>query len=596
MWCTECRQESTNINELLLNKINSCNRCKQTAATIQRLSLISKMNYEEIIKNGILKETPIYDNGCLITANTIKFKFDDFNGESYIYEICEILNLAEGEIYDKKEKYSIFNMMIGKIYDDLYRACSGTENGTIILLLTALEYNRYITLGLVTWLKGANLTEAINDSLVRCIIQTLDMYKSFPNVMQQNFINYESLYCDIERLMAIDKLALEYGIEAIELKREKLFNCDITNKDSNFKKIIQILRALCIINNLKIEYTEGRLKDRALSIDKDGKLIWNYMSIDYSSEYVSEMKATQNEVITDKHIKSINRILNNYKGFNIETIKKIINTVQSNCEIGDEFLIADKTSWLIVIQNSCSCSREIACKIFEEFVYKVDKEKVFSERTRIEYRAMRKCFYEYDNRYIAVVNLLSFCLQNWIVCMYAREIEDENLKKKMQVIHDSINTEFEKSVYCQIKDELKVETIKWNVENKEINYGKKVIELPGQIDVLLYLNKKIFVIECKNLELKSDPKSSANEYNKLTKTGNKTFQDKLHKKINIINQNKIEVLDFLEVTGVENEFVEVIGVIVVKTFTDASLVDTENYEVVTASNICEWIRNKSHSI
>ncbi len=595
MWCTECRRESADIKKLLLNEVADCKCCQQMAATIEELTFISKISYEEIIKNGILKETPIYDKGHLIFANTRKFKFDDYNGESYIHEICQTLNLEENKIIVKKEKYTIFNMIIGKIYDDLYVECSGVENGTIILLLTALEYNRYITNGLITWLKGTNLAEDANDSLMGGIIQTLDMYKSFSNVRHQKLIKYETLYCNLESQMSIDKLAFEYGLEAIELKRKKLHNSDIKN-DVNFKKIIQILRALCIINCLKIEYTEGRLKEKELSIDKDGKLILNYLSKNYSAEYVKEMKDTHDNGIAEKYVKSINHILDNYKGFNAETIKKIINTIQNNCKIGDEFLVADKSSWLNIIQTSCSCSREMANNIFEEFIYRVDKKKVFSEKTRIEYRAMRKCFFEYDNRYITIVNLLSLAMINWILYMYSGEIEDDILKKKMQKIYERIDTEFEKYVFGHIKDEFKVETIKWNIENIQINNGNKNLKLPGQIDVLLYINNKIFVIECKNLELKSDPKSSANEYNKLTKTGNKTFQDKLHKKVSTIEQNKDDVLDFLTVNNMKNEFVETIGVIVVKTFTDASIGKAEKYEVVSVSNICEWIKRKSPSI
>ncbi len=314
----------------------------------------------------------------------------------------------------------------------------------------------------------------------------------------------------------------------------------------------------------------------------------------YSKVYVNEI---QNETQEDVEIyeKRINIILRKIKGFDFNTIRDFLNGIQRHCCVADDYLIGGRSSWVQAIMDCCHCNETVADSVFKEFLFEIDEKKLFSEKARNEYRAMRKCIFKYKDAYITVVNLLLLALENWICGVYNNDFNEKIMESNLKEVQGAIDADFEVEVYKLLKDELNGSTRRKNINTKDIAYGKKIVELPGEIDVLLFYNNKIFIIECKNIGLKFEPKASANEYNKFVRKDKKSFQARLDGKVKKLKENVESVLHFLSVgkEQIDYDKIEVCGVFVVKYFTDVCLIDTKGYDVVLSSQLCKWIREKT---
>lgn len=596
MRCKDCenKKEKRTFEDLLLDKCNECDHCSKIKSHIERFSMISVSRYETLIISSVIKITPIYCDSKMVVVNAKQVEVYDYNARDYLKSICKIYGFCGLSLEKKEEKYRYLNGFIGLVYDEFYKECGGQKEEILVMLLSVLEYNRFLTLGLILWLmKGKNIIDNKSAAL-DIILQTLYMVKNMAKHVGDISLltNYEELYCKFENLFALDKMALEYGIEALEYKKDVMCNGLSHKKVINIERIIQMLRAIAVLNYYKIELTEGRLKNCILQIDDEGDFLFDNIMPDYSIEYVNEMQKRSPEDIYEEYESAINKILKSYKGFDLADIRKIMYVIQDKCSIGDEFLVGDEESWIYCIMNACECEYKTATQIMREFVFEINKEKIFSERTRNESRAMRKSIFKYGDEYISVVNLLTYALGNWMLYTVSGEVSDKKLKSKLQKIYNKIDLYFEESVYTNLKNSLKVKTIRKNITPEEIRDEDGNINLPGEIDVLLYFCETIFVIECKNIDLKSDPKASANEYSKLIKRNKGSFQDKLSRKVAAIEKNKKNVLKYL---GTEEDYSivkRVAGVIVVKSFTDACINKSEGFEVVMANDICEWIEKR----
>lgn len=587
----EWGNSNINWNNLLLENYQYIPEMKNIKDFIDGWAAFSIAKYREVLTNGILNITPIYYNSKLIVANAKLYEFNDYNVEIYISEICKVYGFSGVAIKDKQEKYDFLNKLLAIVYDDFYKECDGKWDEVLIGLLSILEYNRYLMNGLALSLVDQETFSLENDLLMSKILQTLDMYKILPEEMQCQFIRFEELYFMLENMLALDKRSIEYGIESLEYKRckgEKL----IINKEVRLEKIIQIMRGMTLLNVWKVEFTEGRYKDTKLKFDKEGKVVFDKKIADYPVNYVQSVSDIEMEEY-EKYDTKINHILEVEKGFSLIDIKEIIHGIKIRCGIGDEFLIGDEYQWISAIKNCCKCSEEIASRILREFIYFVDQDKMFTNKTKYDNRAMKKCIFLFGNKYISIVNLFSLSLVTWLNGIYTGEMDDEKIKRKLQEIYEQIDNDFEKQVCALLKNELSIETIRWNIHERDILFNREVIVLPGQIDVLLYINKKIFVIECKNIGLKSDPTASSNEYKRLTKLSKKSFQGKLDKKVKKVEENKMAILNYLALSEEDVSQIEVVGVIVIKSFSDATLIETNSYDVVLVSNIVEWIKNKA---
>lgn len=586
MKCGKCAGIIEEIVDLQMNDNLDCNYCKKMKGEIEKCQVLACESYEEIITNEISSITPLFYNGHILIVNMQLCELEEYRAENCLKVLCQTLDMCDSNIIIKEEKYIFLNRLLGKIYDEFYELIRNQEERALISLLSALEFNRFLMIGIIFWLRYGDISTR-KHPLLDGMVQTLENYKTMSGYTHVSTIKYEDIYFQFESILAMDKHAFEYGIEALEYKRSKKCGYECTNAQFDMKRAIQLLRALALVNYYKVETTEGRLKNCNFRIDKEGEIKFDNENISYSDKYVSEMQETFKSDINEKYEQEINRILNNKKGFDIGLIKKLLIAIESSNILGDEYLVGDEYSWVQVIMNSCDCAYEVANKIFYDFVYVVDEEKLFSANSRMENRALRKCFFKYKDCYITVVGLLSFALVNWISEIYTRENIEVDLKKALQKIYNEMDIDFEESVYVYLKENLHIETIKWDVN------AIAGVNLPGQIDVLLYINKKIFVVECKNFGIKTHPKVSANEYHQFMRKSKKSFQDKLNEKVLEISRNREKVLEFLGVEADGSDIDEVVGVFVVREFTTATMVKNEGYDVVTVKSVCEWIKNRA---
>lgn len=93
-----------------------------------------------------------------------------------------------------------------------------------------------------------------------------------------------------------------------------------------------------------------------------------------------------------------------------------------------------------------------------------------------------------------------------------------------------MDLEFENVVLDVLKSAFSGASIKGNLREADLMKYMNLYDFPGQIDNILLYGHKIFVIECKNFTLKTDVRSIANEYSRLTKFNSNSIQGKMHKK------------------------------------------------------------------
>ena len=97
-------------------------------------------------------------------------------------------------------------------------------------------------------------------------------------------------------------------------------------------------------------------------------------------------------------MKFINNLPFKLTGAQQRAVNEILNDLHMKCRIGDGFLIGDEYQWISAIKNSCKCDDEIASRIFQEFLYYVDQDKIFTNKTKHDNRAMKKCIFSLGNK------------------------------------------------------------------------------------------------------------------------------------------------------------------------------------------------------
>ncbi|NSL46435.1 NERD domain-containing protein, partial len=149
-----------------------------------------------------------------------------------------------------------------------------------------------------------------------------------------------------------------------------------------------------------------------------------------------------------------------------------------------------------------------------------------------------------------------------------------------------INEEFEVEIYELLKNSLS-KKILYNFT--KIGSKPPFIEPPGQIDILLYYQYNLYVIECKNYDLKTNIPSVANEVKRIQNDE----IGKLEKKVRFVKENLRSILpligvDILEADSIEN----VTGLFVTKNFSVGELL-TNQLPIINYSSLIDWIKSKN---
>ena len=599
MRCDKCNfYGEIDEKDILLDYIkNNCTHCKGIKEEINLYSKLAETMYEKDIENWLYSNTPVIFDGNIIIGDLKNYEFPRALGETKIRDICLKYNMNNLVARAKDEKKTVIYKLLGTLYDDLFRIIDINPEAILIGILTCLEFNRYISAILVSGLMKSFINNEPQDSkLGRMINQTFQMLLSSKNMAEMNGIkmdlNFDSIYCELESQFAFDKLCFEYGIEAVHYRIEKNNRTDDENNfnEYNYFEMLSLLRAIVTLRSAYIEFIDGYYRDHDLII-LDGYFTDGNLFSGYENNYIENMTAQQINKSFIRHKEEFNKVLSAYKGFTIDTIQRISEAVQHNYIIGNEILIGNHETWIKLFMKFGLCNLNEAVAVFNEFIFKPANNMIYSVKSRKEDRITRKPIVKYDNIYYSIVDLLLYSMNLFIIGIFTGDFKDKEFNSKFQELYENINIDFEYEIYNLLKHELFIEKLKYNVGQKDIRINKIIVEIPGQIDIIAIYAKKLFVIECKNFDLKIDPKSVANEYGRLTKETRESVQIKLEDKINIIKANKEIVAKFLGEENPDTIDKEPIGVIVTNVFTIATMAKDVKYNIITKDKLIEWIKN-----
>lgn len=597
MRCEKCNlKDGVDEKDILLDYIkNDCSYCKKVKEKINSYSEIAQIIYEKDIESWLYSNTLVMYEENIIYGNSKEYDLYRASGETKIKDICFKCNIENFVARTKKEKEMVIYKLLGTLYDSLYKIIDINPDAAFIGILTCLEFNRYITAILISGLMKNFINNDTEFSrLGRMINQTFYMLLSCKNFAKQSNLkmepSFDTIYCDFESQLAFDKLCFEYGIEAIQYRQKLNGKNDNNFNKSNYFEILSLLRAIIGLRSTYVEYIEGYYKNHDLIIINGYMTNVNLFS-GYEDNYIENITLKEMNEGFVKHKEEFNKILLECKGFTIDTIIRISESIQKNYLIGDEVLIGNLEIWIKLFMKFGSCNMDEATSVMNEFIFWPDGKIIYSMESRKEKRITRKPIVKYQDMYYSIVDLLIYSLNMYISVLANGDFKDEKLHSKLQSLYKSINDEFEFEIYKLLKQELLIEKIKYNVGQKGIRVKRITIELPGQIDVLAIYDNKIFVIECKNFDLKTESKSVANEYVKLTKESQDSFQIKLYNKIKVIKDNKEIVAEFLGEENPDAIAKEPIGVIVTNMFTMATMAKDIKFNIVTKDKLITWIKN-----
>lgn len=597
MICTKCSLNLLEIQpkDLLLNEETCCESCKNIYKLIEKNSFKGYEQYQFDLLQWLYLNTPIKNGSNIIMANSKQFNFPRYDERDIIADVIKALSLENRQYFEKKEKEQVLNYLLGNLYDKFFNEIKNPLK-YLFSYMSCLEYNRFIAATIVSWLqKNIEKDNPTNDTLVNMIIETLNFIKEFNILKKQNIkdnIDINILYFDLENLLAADRISLELGIELIAYKISKQSYSFLDDEEElKFGESLQIIRAIFTIHSVKIDFLEGKDKNAKLIFDINGYIKSSIKQKEIASSYIKDMTSFRSIQTKDEDdILKLNEVIFDHYGFELSSILAIVQNAQKIFIIGDEYLVGDERAWCEMIKALGNIDINEAKSIFKFLIYNNDKNLIFTESSRKDERALRKCLINIDAIFVCPVNIFIFSLTGLYVDIRIGDIKDVSLMKALnkEKIYEKIQLAFEEEVYKYISMNLSNLKIKKNIKQKDI----RNVYLPGELDILLLYSNKIFVIECKHFNIKIDAKSMANEYQRLTKINKNSIQNKLKEKVEAINDNLRDVLYFMGENYDNNTNYMTIGVITTKNFTLASMEENLPFPIVTYENLCEWIKNK----
>lgn len=598
MICKKCRNNYKIIKpkHILLHNNISCGYCNDFSKSVDIIRLHSKVEYESDLTNWLYLNSPVIDGDKLIIANSRDFNIPFCDGSMLISEIILRQGMENNRYQTNCEKYKVINAILGFLYDDLYDKVRLNPIGVLLALLNCMEYNRFVAFSIISWLKVKDKEQRVHDDgFVNMVIDTFDMLNRFRefNIKRYNVnLDINVLYFNLETLLAADKLSLEHGIEVIFDRCSKDINPLITNEEVRFVEILNLLRAIHMAHTIKVIYTEGEKKECPLVFNACGKIIHNIVYDNLEDAYIYDMKNQRSFFSIEKYSEKIEKVVKGHFGFGFDSIEKIFDNIFKKYPLGDDFMVGDKESWCKVLEQLGELNNLTAQLLFQYFLFDINNLNIFDGKSRKNERITRKPIVMIDNVAICTVNSFAHALIAFKVDIYEGDIEDNILLNNLNKLYKEIDLEFEKAVLDFLKPAFSDASIKGDLREADLMKFMDLSDFPGQIDIIMLYGSKIFVIECKNFTLKTDVKSMANEYSRLTKVNSKSIQGKLNKKVTWVRNNIDKIINYFGDNYDRSKKYDVTGVITTSTFSAVSMEDKLEYPVITWTRLHDWIKQQ----
>lgn len=589
MACINCTP-IFNPASLLIENANDCKKCTKVIDYIECNSSLAYLVYSIDIQEKFKKIAPIFNGSQLLMFNA-RFLDEGYSEGEILSDIIDSLNIKNTTYENKNEIENVCNIIMGHIIDRIKDLIFDNPKGYLVSLLTILEYSIHLTFMTVGWLNDEENKiniEEITDDVGKLIIRSLKFQRD-----NNYFGQFEQIYKDWEGTLSLDKLALQYGIEVVSYLSK---NRESSNKEISqikFKKLFVTIRAMYELLLTRDEAS----KNKRLQIDKEGnissKKVDNYK--EFSKLYVDSLIGRKKSAFDLKVKGKFNRVCKKYIGISLDDINIIIDNLMKCYCNSDDFLIGTKEYFQELIKNLSGCSDEDAKLFMYNFLSNGNDTFIFATNTSLrDNRPLRKCLITVDDDIIACpISVLKFSLIGFYNDITHATLPESLFQKELfKIVDKNVNEKFEMDVVKHLQKNLHGVYIKGDIKENtlpDITYGKRFVHFTGQIDIIMMYEKKLFVIECKNPDLKYTEKAMMSEVNRFREKGD--FQKKLNTKVKEVYDNWDSVVKFL---GVE-ENVEKhtpISFFVINTFSMAVLEKDLPNKVIPFSNLIEWINQQ----
>ena len=276
--------------------------------------------------------------------------------------------------------------------------------------------------------------------------------------------------------------------------------------------------------------------------------------------------------ISNNNLKELSRCLQNFNGL-----------------CNDEYIIGCIDDLTVQIARTSNIDPISIRKLLTYVTYQMPNE-YLDGKTHFDDKVTRKSLIKMNEYLLTPLGLFKTSISNIYVDIIHNQISDNNIKSKLSKVYGLMNEEFENYIFQKCKQELNYTFIKNNVQQKDICIDYTSVELPGEIDVLLLYHDILFVVECKNIAMRSTfdlINSIKIDFESIYKKS--SFQNKLAKKVSVLQNNIDSVKKYI---GVESEIKKVTGCIVTNGFYFMSDKENSNkFDVLVWSELIEWIKN-----
>ncbi|MEK3707035.1 NERD domain-containing protein [Paenibacillus sp. FSL R7-0198] len=592
MACEYCSTSYSKEQIIEGSKKHLCETCSYLEDMINNFVINTHPIYVIDLTKKFLSICPIFNEGKIISANSARIDLSGYDEEKIIKKITNKLELNDTKYLDKKSIAMITNHLMGHLFDNVREIITDNPKGYLLSFLKLLEYNIHITMAAVSWLnrgEKAFKIEEITDNFSRTVVQSLDLQKKYNS-------SFNSIYKEWENVLALDKQAFQYGIEIINYYSERVPESNKKLNDDKFGELIATVRAIFFILNVRDIASEGLLSENQLIIDKEGLLRVNQkIDHDYFSDfYVDAMINRRKVSISNVISKQFDQVCQKYIGVDLDGVQKIGHDLLKTYKNSDEFLIGSISYFKLLFMELLNIPIEASERLLALFMNDQDTLEFAVSTTEREYRPLRKCLIPIKNDIIACpVSLLSYAATALYLDIIENSLPESSFKRELFKITSQVHKEFEKEVANSLKTTFKDALIKYNVRKENeipFHYKKGYVTLSGQIDVLILVQGKLFVIECKDNPYKYTAKAISNELNKFRKVSKGSYQFKLKNKINDIKENWDSVISYLGVADPHSvEKHEPIGLFVVDSFSASALEEELVYPVVLFSGLRNYI-------
>lgn len=477
----------------------------------------------------------------------------------------------------------VCNKVLKSIISEFESLISGNPIGYLICLLTYLEQNVLGTIASITWLhdKFRNGLDTKNDNYEFSVV----ISQTFARLLEENKDSFNYIFKNWEAYLGLDKSSLEM---AIEIVADNIGLVENSYDEVDMEAVLEYARAIGNLLKMRDDANNEIFTVQSITINEEG-----YINLDRVNGFEEKYLEFQNrnlQWLINKEanretpidlLKQIDQISVKFLGLNTKEIEDMATGLLN---------YFDSNTWLI--SNQKNLPRKILeyfnhdQNVIEQFLSllirkPIPKNDYTIVSSRRDSRPLRKSLIiYYKDWFISPSSILFYSLIGLISDILDGNLEDEDFSRELENVYKLIDNEFVKKIANELTKTFGGK-VTLNIDKVDIGRGKLIV-FPGEIDILYFINKTVFVVECKNFPFKFNTQAIGNEI-KRTKT---KFSQKLGKKVLFVSEN-LELFASVFEEKVEN-ISGVVGLIVTNNFSFTEVIDGMLFPVVNHTEMVNW--------